>query len=54
MTTNEIKNRVADSGIVNVDLSAYAPKENILELDLKQFLFFSVYLLIFSNISKRL
>ena len=39
MTTNEIKNRVADSGIVNVDLSAYAPKENILELDLKQFLF---------------
>ena len=39
MTTNEIKNRVADSGIVNVDLSDYAPKENILELDLKQFLF---------------
>ena len=39
MTTNEIKNRVADSGIVNVDLSTYAPKENILELDLKQFLF---------------
>ena len=39
MTTNEIKNRVADSGIVNVDLSNYAPKENILELDLKQFLF---------------
>lgn len=39
MTTNEIKNRVADSGIVNIDLSDYAPKENILELDLKQFLF---------------
>lgn len=39
MTTNEIKNRVADSGIVNVNLSDYAPKENILELDLKQFLF---------------
>lgn len=39
MTNNEIKNRVADSGIVNVDLSDYAPKENILELDLKQFLF---------------
>ena len=39
MTTNEIKNRVADSGIINVDLSDYAPKENILELDLKQFLF---------------
>ena len=39
MTTNEIKNRVADSGIVNVDLSDYAPKENILQLDLKQFLF---------------
>ena len=39
MTTNEIKNRVANSGIVNVDLSDYAPKENILELDLKQFLF---------------
>ena len=39
MSSNEIKNRVADSGIVNVDLSDYAPKENILELDLKQFLF---------------
>ena len=39
MTTNEIKNRVADSGIINVDLSDYAPKENILELDLKKFLF---------------
>tara|TARA_B100000475_G_scaffold167030_1_gene128463 strand:- start:708 stop:1217 length:510 start_codon:yes stop_codon:yes gene_type:complete len=39
MIKGEIKNKVADSGIININLSIYAPKETILELDIKQFLF---------------
>ena len=39
MSEKEIINRVAKSKLVNIDLSNYAPKENIIELDLKQFLF---------------
>lgn len=37
--SKEIVNRVANSGIITIDLSDYIPKEHILELDLKQFLF---------------
>tara|TARA_B100000965_G_scaffold393037_1_gene403313 strand:- start:439 stop:951 length:513 start_codon:yes stop_codon:yes gene_type:complete len=38
MSTEQIINKVANSGLVNIDLSDFAPKENILELDIKQFL----------------
>ena len=34
----EIKNKVAQSGIINISLEDYAPKENVLSLNLKQFL----------------
>ena len=37
--SKKIVNRVANSGIITIDLSDYIPKEHILELDLKQFLF---------------
>tara|TARA_Y100000766_G_C18764542_1_gene535185 strand:- start:348 stop:857 length:510 start_codon:yes stop_codon:yes gene_type:complete len=37
--TNEIINRVANSGLITIDLANYAPNIEILELDLKQFLF---------------
>ena len=40
----EIVNRVAKSGLVNIDLSDYAPKEEITELNIKQFLFEGVLL----------
>ena len=36
---NEIVNRVAKSGLVTIDLADYAPNVEILELDLKDFLF---------------
>ena len=36
---NEIVNRVANSGLVTIDLADYAPNVEILELDLKDFLF---------------
>ena len=36
---NEIINRVANSGIINIDLEDYAPKEKIVEVDIKEFLF---------------
>ena len=39
MKEQEVINRVANSGLINIDLSSYAPKENILEIDIKQFLF---------------
>ena len=39
MNNKEIINKVANSGLINIDLSNYAPKEEILELDIKQFLF---------------
>ena len=34
-----IVNKVESSGIITLDLSDYAPKKNIEELDLRQFLF---------------
>lgn len=37
--TNEIINKIAKSGIINLDLEDYAPKDIIAELDLKDFLF---------------
>ena len=36
---DEIVNRVANSGLINLDLSDYAPTKTISEIDLKQFLF---------------
>jgi hypothetical protein len=41
---NEIINKVAKSGLVNIDLSDYTPKEEIVELDIKRFLFEEVLL----------
>ena len=41
---NEIVNKVAKSGLVNIDLSDYAPKEEITGIDIKQFLFEGVLL----------
>ena len=35
----EIVNRVANSSLITIDLADYAPKLQVLELDLKQFLF---------------
>ena len=35
----EIINRVAKSDLITIDLADYAPNVEILELDLKQFLF---------------
>ena len=40
----EIINRVAKSGLITIDLEDYAPKIQVLELDLKQFLFEGVIL----------
>ena len=37
--TNEIINKIAKSGIINLDLEDYAPKDIITELDLNDFLF---------------
>lgn len=37
--TNEIINKIAKSRIINLDLEDYAPKDIIVELDLKDFLF---------------
>tara|TARA_B100001146_G_C15916900_1_gene321274 strand:- start:7 stop:513 length:507 start_codon:yes stop_codon:yes gene_type:complete len=36
---DEIVNKVANSGLINLDLSDYAPTKTISEIDLKQFLF---------------
>ena len=35
----EIKNRVAKSGLITLDLDDFCPKDEILEFDIKQFLF---------------
>ena len=40
----EIVNRVANSGLINLDLTDYAPTKTIVEIDLKQFLFEGVIL----------
>ena len=37
--SKEIVNRVANSSLITIDLADYAPNVEILELDLKQFLF---------------
>lgn len=37
--SDEIRNRVAESGIINLDPADFYPKENILELDIKPWLF---------------
>lgn len=37
--TDEIINRVAESGIITIDLEDFYPKEEIVELDIKPFLF---------------
>ncbi|MBC8474318.1 MAG: DUF2480 family protein [Cryomorphaceae bacterium] len=37
--SEEIKNRVANSDLITIDLTDYAPNIQILELDLKHFLF---------------
>ena len=37
--SDEIVNRVANSGLINLDLSDYAPTKTISKIDLKQFLF---------------
>ena len=41
---DEIVNRVANSGLINLDLSDYAPAKTFDEIDLKQFLFESFIL----------
>ena len=37
--SNEIVNKVANSSLINVDLSDFAPKDNIIVFDIKEFLF---------------
>ena len=37
--SKEIINRVANSKLITIDLSDYAPKQNIITLDVKEFLF---------------
>ena len=41
---DEIVNRVAKSALITVDLTDYAPKKQILELDLKEFLYKGIIL----------
>ena len=40
----EIINRVAKSGLITIDLAEYIPKENIVECDIKDFLFKGIIL----------
>ena len=42
--TEEIINRVANSGLITLDLSDYAPKEDILIFDLKNLLYEGIFL----------
>ena len=42
--TGEIINRVANSNLITIDLSDYSPKRNIVEIDIKDFLFEGVLL----------
>ena len=42
--SKEIINRVAKSGLITLDLADYAPNQEILEIDIKQFLFNQVIL----------
>ena len=42
--SKEIVNRVANSGLITIDLSDYAPREPIIEFDVKDFLFEGIIL----------
>ena len=42
--SEEIINRVAKSGLITLDLADYAPNKEILEIDIKQFLFNQIIL----------
>ena len=42
--TKEIINRVANSDLITIDLEDYAPQKDVLELDVKRFLFKGVIL----------
>ena len=42
--SGEIVNRVANSGLINIDLSDYAPKQNIVVFEVKDFLFQEIIL----------
>ena len=42
--SEEIVNKIANSGLITIDLSDYAPKENILLFDVKDFLFEGIVL----------
>ena len=42
--TEEIINRVANSDLITIDLEDYAPQKDVLELDVKRFLFKGVIL----------
>ena len=42
--SGEIVNRVANSGLINIDLSDYAPKQNIVDFEVKDFLFQEIIL----------
>ncbi len=42
--TKEIVNRVANSGLINIDLADYSPKQNIAVLEVKDFLFQGIIL----------
>ena len=44
MTNGEIINRVAESGIITIDLEDFYPTEEIAELDIKPFLFMEMLL----------
>jgi hypothetical protein len=37
--SNELINKVAQSGLITIDLEDFFPKETIIELDIKEFLF---------------
>ena len=44
MTNGEIINRVAESGIITIDLEDFYPDEEIVSIDMKQFLFMEMIL----------
>lgn len=44
ITMEEIKNKVAESGLITIDLERYFPTEEIVSLDLKDFLFMEMLL----------
>ena len=42
--SGDIVNRVANSGLININLSDYAPKQNIVDFEVKDFLFQEIIL----------